>query len=221
MTQKLNVAIIGLGNIGTAVAENLVKGHRRVILADRKPEKAESLAQSLGELAKAADISSAIQAADIVVLAIWFNAMEEVMNKFEAELEGKIIIDPSNPIAPDNNGGFKKIIDSNESAGKINSAKLPLSAKLVKAFGTLGVESLKKKAFNQTAPAVLFYASDDTSISLAVEQLIRDSGFKPLYIGGIDESIRIEVFGDLHEYGALGKTVTVTEAKEILHSFAH
>ncbi|WP_336518042.1 NADPH-dependent F420 reductase [Pollutibacter soli] len=219
MTKKLNVAIIGLGNIGTTIAGNLVKGNRQVIMADRKLEKAESFAKTLGSLAKSADISTAIEAADIIVFAVWFNVIDELMKKYEAELEGKIIIDPSNPIAPDNNSGFKKIIGSDESAGKINSTKLPLGAKLVKAFGTLGVESLKKKAFQQE-PSVLFYASDDESINGDINQLIRDSGFEPLRIGGIDESIRIEVFGDLHEYGALGKTVTLSEAKEKLHSFA-
>ncbi len=47
----------------------------------------------------------------------------------------------------------------------------------------------------------------------AIEELIRDNGFEPIRVGGIDQSIRIEVFGDLHEFGALGKTVTVSEVK--------
>ena len=58
-----------------------------------------------------------------------------------------------------------------------------------------------------------FYASDNTSIDADVEQLINDNGFAPLKVGGIDQSIRFEVFGDLHEFGALGKTVTIEEAK--------
>jgi len=46
-----------------------------------------------------------------------------------------------------------------------------------------------------------------------VEQLIHDSGFDALKVGGLDQSIRIEVFGDLHEFGALGKVVTLAETK--------
>jgi 8-hydroxy-5-deazaflavin:NADPH oxidoreductase len=61
---------------------------------------------------------------------------------------------------------------------------------------------------------VLFYATDDTSINEEVEQLIHDNGFEPVRVGGLDQSIRIEVFGDLHEFGALGKPVTVAEANE-------
>ena len=128
-------------------------------------------------------------------------------------LQGKIIVDPSNPIAPDEKGGFKKIIGENESAGEILSSLLPKNAKLAKALGTLGVASLAGAAFQKPEPAVLFYATDDTSINAEIEQLIRDNGFEPVRIGGIDQSIRIEVFGDLHEFGALGKTVTAGRGK--------
>jgi predicted dinucleotide-binding enzyme len=216
MKTKSKVAVIGVGNIGTAVATNLVKGNRSVIVADRKIEKAKELSQNLGDLAQPMEIPAAIKEADIVVFAIWFDAIKELLNKYATELSGKIIVDPSNPIAPDDKGGFKKIIGENESAGEILSALLPKEAKLAKALGTLGVASLINAAFQKPEAAVLFYATDDTSIHSAIEQLIRDTGFEPVRVGGIDESIRLEVFGDLHEFGALGKTVTVSEAKEKL-----
>ena len=91
---------------------------------------------------------------------------------------------------------------------------LPKNAKLAKALGTLGVASLASAAF-QTPANVLFYATDDVSINADIEQLIRDNGFEPVRVGGIDQSIRIEVFGDLHEFGALGKTVTRNEIKQL------
>jgi len=59
----------------------------------------------------------------------------------------------------------------------------------------------------------LFYATDDNSINGSIEDLIRDSGFEPLRVGGLDQSIRLEVFGDLHEFGALGKVVSLSEVK--------
>lgn len=213
MTTNSKVAVIGLGNIGKVVATNLVKGNRSVILASRKLEDAQALAQELGSLTTATEISEAIKNADIIVLAVWFNTIKEVFETYASELEGKIIIDPSNPIAPDENGGFKKIIDAEQSAGKINATLLPKSAKLVKALGSLGAGSLAGAAYQTPEKAVLFYATDDNSINDTVEQLIADSGFDAVRIGGIDQSIRMEVFGDLHEFGALGKTVTVTEAK--------
>lgn len=213
MSTKLKVAVIGLGNIGKTVATNLVKGNRPVILASRKLEDAKSYAQKLGNLATASEVSAAIKEADIIVFSVWFNTIQELLSKYGTELNGKIIVDPSNPIAPDENGGFKKIIGEKESAGQIISLALPKGAKLAKALGTLGAASLANAAFQETDAAVLFYATDDLSINADIEQLIRDSGFEPTRVGGINQSIRIEVFGDLHEFGALGKTVTIAEAK--------
>ncbi len=212
-TQKAKVAVIGLGNIGKVVANNLVKGNRPVIVADRNAEKSQQLADASGGLATAMTIQAAIREADVVILAVWFNAISELLETYATELGGKIIIDPSNPIAPDEQGGFKKIIDAGQSAGQINNSLLPEGALLVKAFGTLGAATLEQAAFRKPEQAVLFYAADDPSVNATIDALIKDSGFEPVRVGGIDASIRIEVFGDLHEFGALGKTVTLSEAR--------
>jgi 8-hydroxy-5-deazaflavin:NADPH oxidoreductase len=211
MTQALKVAVIGLGNIGNTVASNLAKGNRSVIVADRKIEKANELAQKLGKFAQPKDIPAAIEEADIIVLAVWFDAIKELFKTYASALQGKIIIDPSNPIAPDEKGGFKKIIGESQSAGELLSALLPKDAKLAKALGTIGVASLAAAAF-QNPTKVLFYATDDTSINPAIEQIIHDNGFEPVRVGDLEKSIRLEVFGDLHEFGALGKVVIKDEA---------
>lgn len=212
MQTKAKVAIIGLGTIGRILARNLTNGKRSVILADRNVGKAKELSEKLGALAQPMEIPAAIKEADIIVLAIWFDAIKELLVTYASELQGKILVDPSNPIAPDGKGGFIKKIGEKESAGEIISAMLPKEAKLVKALGTLGAASLEKAAFQSPKRAVLFYATIDKSSNQQVEELIRDSGFDPLQIGGIEQSIRIEVFGDLHEFGALGKTVTMAQA---------
>ncbi len=212
MITTSKVAVIGLGNIGKTIAQNFVKGNRPVIIASRKLEDAKALEQELGTLATATETSKAIKKADIIVLSVWFNTIQELLVQYDTELQGKIIIDPSNPIAPDENGGFKKIIGEKESAGQLNAAIIPKGAKLVKAFGTLGAASLANAANHKPGKSVLFYANDDTAIDPTVEQLIQDNGFEAVKVGGLDQSIRIEVFGDLHEFGALGKVVTRTEA---------
>lgn len=217
---KLKVAIIGLGNIGKIVANNLVKGHRAVIIADRKPEKSKELAGKLGSLAEVMEIPAAIKAADIIIMSVWYDAIKELFETYAAELSGKIIVDPSNPIMPDEKGGFKKKIGKDESAGEILATLLPENAKLVKAFGTLAGGSLAAAAFQKPERTVLFYATDDASINAAIDELIRDNGFEPVYAGRLDQSIRLEVFGDLHEMGALGKTVTLAEANSKLYSLA-
>lgn len=216
-TPKTTVSVIGLGNIGKAIATNLVKGNHSVILASREIEKTKALTEQLGNLATSKEIADAIRESDIIIPAIHFNALKEFFQIFSKELDGKIIVDVSNPIAPDGNGGFKKIIGESESAGKILSDLIPKNAKLIKAFGTLGVGSLLNAAFNEPDKKVLFYATDSTNSRYQIEELITSCGFIPFNVGGIDQSIKIEVFGDLHEFGAIGKPVTLAEAKSSIY----
>lgn len=83
---------------------------------------------------------------------------------------------------------------------------------LYQAFGTLGAQSLQEAAY-ASPRKVLFYASNCPSVCGDIDALIEDTGFAPLYLGGLEHSIHLELFGALHEFGALGKTVTLEEAK--------
>ena len=212
----MKTAIIGLGNIGKEVAHNLIAGGAQVIVADHGATKAQDLAKTSGGKARALSVTEAIAEADIIVLAIWFDAIKSFLSEHRTRLSGKILVDPSNPIAPDGSGGFKKTIPQNQSSGQVIAGLLPPGARLVKAFGSLGAASLKSGARRTPEPNVLFYASDDRDAGDAVADLIRSSGFAPVRVGGIDQSIRIEVFGDLHEFGKLGKLVTAKEATALV-----
>jgi 8-hydroxy-5-deazaflavin:NADPH oxidoreductase len=88
-------------------------------------------------------------------------------------------------------------------------------AQLVKAFGTLSAGSLATGANRSPKRAVLFYATDRPEAGKTIAKLIAASGFSPLNVGGIDKSIRIEVGGDLHEFGKLGKLVSTKEAEAL------
>jgi predicted dinucleotide-binding enzyme len=212
----MNTAIIGTGNIGSRLAKNLALGGENIILADRTLAKAQKLASELGGRATAMSISDAIKKADIIIFAVYFDAIKALIAQYRSDLAGKIIVDPSNPIAPDGKGGFKKTIPADQSSGQLLAALIPGDAELVKAFGTLGAESLASGANRSPDRAVLFYASDFPEAGTAVAKLIRASGFSPVSVGGISQSIRIEVGGDLHEFGKLGKLVSAKEAETIV-----
>ena len=105
-TDKAKIAIIGYGNIGKVIATDLVKNNRSVIIAGPDLNKAKALCDTLGKMAKPMEIGAAVQEADIIILAIWFDVIKTFFYQYDAVLQGKIIIDPSNPIAPDGKGGF-------------------------------------------------------------------------------------------------------------------
>ena len=87
----MKTAIIGLGNIGSRVANTLVAGGESVILAARDPAKAQALAKKLGSKAEAMSIEDAVKTADVLILGIWFETIKEFVAANRASLVGKII----------------------------------------------------------------------------------------------------------------------------------
>src|SRR3989475_10072411 len=101
----MTTAIIGTGNIGKAVARHLVEGEERVVLAAHDESHARALANELGELASATSVEKAIMDADVVVFAVWLDTLKDLIARHADLLRGKIVVDPSNPVAQDANGG--------------------------------------------------------------------------------------------------------------------
>jgi 8-hydroxy-5-deazaflavin:NADPH oxidoreductase len=212
----MKTAIIGLGNIGSRLARNLAGGLESFLVADHHPEKAQEVAAQSGGKAHAVSIDEAIDKANVIIFAVGFETIKELLVTYRSKLPGKVVVDPSNPIAPDGQGAFKKIIPADQSSGEVLAGLLPDGARFVKAFGTLGAESLGSAAHRKPERAVLFYATDDADAGEDVARLISASGFFPLSVGGLNQSIRLEVFGDLHEFGKLGKLVTPEEGEAVI-----
>ena len=206
------VAIIGTGNIGGRLAANFAAGGQEFLLAGRDQQAARKIASDLDGHAEVVTIDEAVERADVLVIALWLDAFEQVIAQYGDRLAGKVIVDPSNPVGPDDAGNYRKVIGEQESSGQILAGLLPPGARLVKALGTLSAPTLSAAAWREPERAVQFYAADDAAAGDLVAELIRAGGYEPVRIGGLDQSIRIEMFGDLHEYGALGRVVTKSEA---------
>jgi 8-hydroxy-5-deazaflavin:NADPH oxidoreductase len=201
----MTTAIIGVGNIGGALARHLVRGGGQVMLAAREESDAAALAAELGPLASAATVQEAIGAADVVVLAVWFDALKQLITDYGDLLDGKVVADPSNPMGFTADGTPFRTLPEGQSQGALVAAMLPAGAHYVKAFGTLGADSLASSANRTPRRAVLFYATDDDRAAAAIERLITVCGFDPVKAGGVNAAGRIEVpGGDLHQGGGLG-----------------
>jgi hypothetical protein len=211
----MSTAVIGTGNIGSALAEHLVSGGEPVVLAANEPP--DTLAKQLGDLASAASVSEAIEAADVVVFAVWLDVMKNLISQNLPKLDGKIVVDTSNPVAANDKGEFHRTLPDGVSSGSVIASLIPASAHFVKAFGTLSAEGLKDGANRTPKRAVLFYATDDDQAEVVIERLISAAGFDPVKAGGLDAALRIEMYGDLHQYGGLnGKLVDLAEARAAL-----
>jgi predicted dinucleotide-binding enzyme len=206
------VAIIGTGNIGSRLAANFAAGGLDFLLAGRDQEAARKIASDLDGHAEAVSVDEAVERAGVLVFAVWLDAFEQLIAQYGERLAGKVIVDPTNPVGPDGAGGYRKVIGERESSGQILAGLLPAGARLVKAFGTLSAGSLSAAARQEPERAAQFYAADDATAGDLVADLIRAGGYEPVRVGGLGQAIRIEMFGDLHEYGALGRVVTKSEA---------
>src|SRR2546426_12408450 len=129
--KQMTTAIIGLGNIGKSVARHLVDGGERVVLAARDESNATALANELGELASATSVKKAITDADVVVFAVWLDTLKDLIAQHADLLRGKVVVDPSNPVAQDKNGGGGWTLPDEPSPGPGGSRLLPPRAHFV------------------------------------------------------------------------------------------
>jgi predicted dinucleotide-binding enzyme len=203
--------VVGVGNIGSALARNLVRGDESVVLASKDESHAEALAGELGPLARATSVEDAVAGADAIVFALWLDTIKELIPQQARLLNDKVVVDPSNPVAFDEKGQMMRTLPERQSAGSVVAALLPAGAHYVKAFGA---DALAAGAYRQPRRAVLFSATDDDAAATTIERLIRAAGFDPLKAGGIAAAGRIEApGGDLHQFGLNGELVDLDQAR--------
>ena len=185
----MKISIIGTGNMGRALAARLA-GVVELTVAGRDTASVSAFAATLDGVA-AAGIDEAIASADIVVLAVPYAAALEIAGS--AALEGKTVVDMSNPVAPDFSG---LTLGHTSSAGE-EIAHQAAGARVVKAFNTIFAQvlALPRAA---TADVPVFVAGDDAAAVEAVGELVRSAGFAVETTGGLDASRLLEPLGMLN-----------------------
>jgi len=196
----MTTAIIGTGGIGSVIARQFASGGETLRLSSADHESARTLAAQIGRGAVvAAGNRDALQGADAVVLALRFTVLKGVIDEIADPLTGRLVVVPSNPLTTDAQGNVSRVLPEGQSSGEVVAGWLPAGARLAMAFGTLSAELLESSSSRSPEPAVLFYVTDDDRAGEEVKRLIRTAGFEPVQAGGIDQSGRLEVGGDLHD----------------------
>ncbi len=205
-------AIIGTGGIGSVIARHLASGGGALQLASADKDSAHKLATRIGPAAVvAADNSDALQGADAVVLALRFTVLKDVIDEIAGVLADKIVVVPSNPFHADEQGNVTRVLPDGQSSGEVLAGWLPAGTSLAMAFGTMSAGLFDSSSNRSPDPAVLFYATDDDRAGEDVGRLIRTAGFEPVKVGGVTQSTRLEVGGDLHDL-----VVGVAEARSLV-----
>jgi 8-hydroxy-5-deazaflavin:NADPH oxidoreductase len=195
----MSTAIIGTGGLGSVIARELASGGETLRLSSADNRSARALAARIGPAAVvAAGNRDALQGADAVVLALRFTVLKGVIAEIASALDGKLVVVPSNPVSSDAQGNITRVLPAGQSSGEVVAGWLPAGARLAMAFGSLPGDLLESSSNRSPERAVLFYVTDDDRAGEEVERLIRAAGFEPVRLGGIKQSSRLEVGGDLH-----------------------
>lgn len=183
------IAMIGTGNVGAALGRRFAENGHKVIYGSRNPSAADvrELVAATGNGATAVAPAEAAREADIVVLAVPWTAAEDVVRGL-GNLSGKIVVDPTNPrvVASD---GFVDYPIEDSNAERI--AKLAPGAQVVKAFSTLGAETMLDPSLAR-GPVTVPIVGDDRAAKERVATLAREIGLEAVDVGPLRHARIIE-----------------------------
>lgn len=172
----MNIAIIGAGNVGGALAASSVRAGHNVTVSAKDPAHADAKAKETGARA-VRSASDAVQAADIVILAVPYAAVDAVLGELGDRLDGKVLIDVTNRL---NRDAMAESVDGTSAAEEIQK-KVP-KAKVAKAFNyAFASKQADPKVDGQ--PIDGYVASDDADAKKTTLELARSIGFRPIDAG--------------------------------------
>ena len=184
-----SVALIGTGNVGAALGQRFASNGHEVFYGSRPPNAADvrELVAATGHGAAALSPAEAAARANIVVLAVPWSAAEDVVRSL-GDLAGKILVDPTNPrvMASD---GFADYPIEDSNAERI--ARLAPDAQVVKAFSTLGAETMLDPAV-AGGPVTVPIVGDDRAAKERVAALAREIGLEAVDVGPLRHARIIE-----------------------------
>ncbi|HWW70611.1 MAG TPA: NAD(P)-binding domain-containing protein [Duganella sp.] len=185
-TSISTISIIGAGGMATAIAGRVIKAGHTVEVIVRDPAKAQAFADKLGAGATTGTYGAAPKG-DIVILAVPYSGAAPVVADFGDGLKGKVIIDITNPVAPDLTG----LVTPGGSSGAQETARgLPAGAEVVKALNTLFGPVLAKGGRLD-----VFMAGDDAGAKARVATFLASLGLRPLDIGPLHMAQTLESLG--------------------------
>ena len=203
----MKIAVIGAGNVGSRLAKLFILAGHEITIGSREQEKAIAIAAQLGETVKGAKYADAVASADVIIVTThWANNTTLDVVQELSDLTGKIVIDCTNPLAPDymsNTLGY-----TTSSAEEI--AKLIPGVPVVKAFNTIFAEVMEPgKQIFDGQKATGFYCGDDAAAKAIAAKLIEDAGFEPVDAGVLQNARYLEPMAQLNiqiAYGLGGGT---------------
>ncbi len=184
----MKIAIIGTGNVGTALGINWNKSNHEIIYGSRNPQDEKHV--ELEKFAQVLTLSQAAMQGDVIVLATPWQGTEEAIHEMGSTLDAKIVIDATNPLKPDLSG----LLLYGDTSGGEQIAKWAPTSKVVKALNSAFAKVMEHPEINGVKSMMLI-AGDDLSALNTVAELVDDLGFQSQKMNGISTSRLLEMVG--------------------------
>jgi len=194
MQTKQTIAIIGAtGNMGSAISKSLAKGNYRLLLKSNDNDKLDGLVKEIKSQNKKADVESAVcpteasWEADVIILAIPFEAEKEIAAKIKDVANQKIVISIANPL----NQTFDGLVTAPGTSAAEQLQLLLPNSKVVKAFNTTFAADFSSPVIDGKQVDA-FIAGNDEEATQTVSEMVATAGFNPIIAGGLPVSRTLE-----------------------------
>jgi NADPH-dependent F420 reductase len=187
----MQIAILGAGNVGSPLAGAMTRAGPSVTLSAADPEHARAAAAKTGAHAAASN-REAVRGAEIVVLAVPYPTVPQVLADLGTALDGSILLDVTNRLDMGNLAGT---LGNTSAAEEIQ--RLAPNARVVKAFNYAF-------AARQADPVLDgisldgFVAGDDVQAKAKVLELVGSVGFRPVDSGSLAMARALEALAVLN-----------------------
>jgi len=194
MKTKQTIAVIGAaGSMGSAISRSLSQGNYRLLLYANKQEETRALIGHIKEAQPSADIEAMdckVQAsweADIIILAVPFEAEKEVAEKIREMANQKIVISISNPL----NSSYDGLVTPPDTSAAEELQKLLPNSKVIKAFNTSFTANFSTPVIDGKQADAFIAGNDDEALQ-TVAELVAVAGFNPVIAGDLSVSRILE-----------------------------
>ncbi|HUQ24916.1 MAG TPA: NAD(P)-binding domain-containing protein [Burkholderiales bacterium] len=211
-TKPMKIGVIGSGRIGSTIGGLWVKAGHEVMFSDRDPEQVKRAIDGLGPefkpKARTGSVQEAVAFGDAILIAVPYAALPAIRDQVGAQLKGKVVIDPNNPV-PSRDGELGA--QAKEKGAGVSSAALLPGARIVRSFNSWGYATMAREA-NRPAPRMaLPVAADDAGALKTGMQLVSDAGFDPVNAGSLAASKAFDLGSSVS-----GKILTAEELRKAL-----
>jgi hypothetical protein len=181
-SQKMKIGIIGSGHVGSALGEVWAKAGNEVMFSSRNLDNDKKLAAAVGANARAGTPLEAATFGQVLLFAVPYSAFPELIKSLGNSYSGKVVINASNPF-PQRDGEIAN--DARAKGAGLFDAQLLPGAHVVRAFNAVGAARMAS-AHEDSGKIGMPIAGDDKRAIEVVSQLVREIGFEPVVVGGLD-----------------------------------